>query len=42
LGAARAAGKKIGDVGARALAALLEKNTTLKTLKLNGARLCAR
>ena len=37
-----AAGKRIGDVGARALAALLEKNTTLKTLILESARLCAR
>ena len=32
----------IGDVGARALAALLEKNKTLKELNLGGARLCAR
>ena len=42
LGALPAAGKGIGDVGARALAALLKKNTTLKTLKLWGARLLAR
>ena len=38
----RAAGKRIGDVGARALAALLEKNTTLTTLYLGCAQLCAR
>jgi len=37
-----AAGKRIGDVGARALAALLEKNTTLTTLYLGCAQLCAR
>jgi len=33
---------KIGDVGARALATSLEKNTTLKKLNLESARLCAR
>ena len=37
-----AAGKKICAKGARALAALLERNTTLKMLNLNCARLCAR
>ena len=37
-----AADKRIGNVGARALAALLKRNTTLKTLNLRGARLCAR
>jgi hypothetical protein len=31
----------IGDDGARALAASLEKNKTLKTLHLECARLCA-
>jgi hypothetical protein len=37
-----AAGNKIGADGARALAASLEKNTTLKTLNLYSAPLCAR
>jgi hypothetical protein len=37
-----AAGNEIGDDGARALAVSLEKNTTLKTIDLRGARLCAR
>ncbi len=36
-----AADNKIGDDGARALAASLQKNTTLETLHLSGARLCA-
>jgi hypothetical protein len=41
LGAVRAAGKRMGDVvvGARALAALIEKNTTLKELDLSRARM---
>jgi hypothetical protein len=37
-----AAGNGIGVDGVRALAASLEKNTTLETLDLGGARLCAR
>jgi len=37
-----AAGNKIGDDGARALATSLEKNTTLEKLNLSSARLCAR
>ena len=37
-----AAGNGIGDDGARALAASLEKNKKLETLWLYGARLCAR
>ncbi len=36
-----AAGNNIGDDGVRALAASLEKNTTLETLDLDGAQLCA-
>ena len=39
---ARRAVSGIGDDGARALAALLEKNTTLEELYLYSARLCAR
>jgi hypothetical protein len=41
LGAVHAADNGIGDDGARALAASLE-NTTLETLDLDRARLCAR
>jgi hypothetical protein len=37
-----AADNDIGDDGARALAVSLEKNTTLKELSLDGARLCVR
>ncbi len=37
-----AADNDIGDDGARALAASLKKNTTLKELNLFGARLCVR
>ena len=42
LGAVHAADNGIGADGARALATSLEKNTTLVTLNLAGARLCAR
>ena len=40
--AAKKKGNGIGANGARALAISLEKNTTLVTLGLNSARLCAR
>ena len=41
LGAVHAADNKIGNDGARALAASLEKNRTLTMLGLEGAQLCA-